>query len=763
MMQEDPTSSRSGNRKRGREKSIDSLATTCKSLKKAVCDNSDKYSSSSDKLNTGLSPSRINSKQLPCLPGEEWLRELNIFRFPFLKPQVAVKGANAQTKEQLMQHIQKAESDLNVFKQLSSESRTLARSACTQLQHKIEDCKKRLEENVSSSACSAPHLQQDMNNERFPKWAPRDCWYIEEAKDRLHLVSDPQLLIQPAAAAASSSTIAIANLTALQRFSAIGFDHYQIAISLVGSGDTAAPDVLANKFVRAGYSYVHLSFRQLVSHLERLRPEDRFLTYIVPANTPVHLYFDLDGDFGLFEHLKSQHEGEVIQSFLWYLSRYFLLYFARNIDLSGLLLLQATSHKKVSWHVHVTSEAFQSNNHLKLFVESFIDYVKSHKFGVMHATTDTRTSRHLGTQPELAIGSHPVDMDTEKDPSTNNWQPLPMCVKGVGDATVCMIDHRVYNGNQNFRCPYNKKPGGVPLLPRDFHLQDDGQVNLAAVTPSAGIICERTLFRAHPALALPDSLEYAFLSESAGSVRMRFRLKPSGKPSGKHCKEHPTRSTVYQKKRWTPRRGFSSDEEECISVETGIDGAAAALSSDVPMSNRAAFFSGSNIDTQSVSEDHGSQFPPPASSSTSSAPTTRPNTYQYTPLQQLKNFIGQRVNVYGVVLSVGRVKPPSRGPDFMLNVMLADSSMLNPMLGVSINIFRKQEDELPAQCLRGDIMRLHRVEITDGTRFGRDIMGGMPQKTSSFVCIRGGMNDGYIPFVQSSQSMRCNNNSNFQS
>jgi hypothetical protein len=107
--------------------------------------------------------------------------------------------------------------------------------------------------------------------------------------------------------------------TALDRFNAHGFDRYQIALSLVGHGGAPTP----HPFARKGYSYVHMSFRNFATQLSRLQPSDRFFTYIIPGRTPVHLYFDLDGDDSVFASFLALDDADFINSFLSHLSTFF--------------------------------------------------------------------------------------------------------------------------------------------------------------------------------------------------------------------------------------------------------------------------------------------------------------------------------------------------------------------------------------------------------------------------------------------------------
>jgi hypothetical protein len=108
------------------------------------------------------------------------------------------------------------------------------------------------------------------------------------------------------------------------------------------------------------------------------------------------------------------------------------------------------------------------------------------------------------------------------------------------------------------------------------------------------------------------------------------------------------------------------------------------------------------------------------------------------------------VNLYAVVLSVGKPKR-TRGSDFMLNLTVGDEAKVDLSRGLSVNLFRKDLAALPLQLVRGDIVRLHRIEITDGSLYGGSLLGGLPEKTSSFLCIAGAMDAPLQPYFVSSQ------------
>lgn len=260
----------------------------------------------------------------------------------------------------------------------------------------------------------------------------------------------------------------------LAEWRARGFHQYELLLSLIGSDDTQVRQ--QNSFVQKGYSYVHMSFDRLVDVLRRLHHEDRLFCYIIPADVPVHMYFDLDGDVAKFPHLPGREE-ECLNEFMAELSALFRELFGRPLDTTGMLLLQATTAAKVSWHLHFPAEAFRSVAHLKAFV--------------------LRLNERILNKPETSL-LRSRDGDSLLDPAP-------------------------YMRNQNFRLPYCRKPGPgrLPLVPCDFRLDAaTGRLQLAPQQPDAAVIDEEVLWRCHPALAQPAA-GYTYLELPEGARRKR--------------------------------------------------------------------------------------------------------------------------------------------------------------------------------------------------------------------------------------------------
>ena len=455
-----------------------------------------------------------------------------------------------------------------------------------------------------------PCLYDDMGtveqpHPRFPRWVPRDC---HRRRSSVHASSS--LWSSASESSATTTTTSgtpppvITLHTApwqLTLFRSHGWHQYEIVLSLVGHGDssTPPPEVAQNGFARRGYSYVHMTFEQFVVRLPQLRLEDRFFTYVLPPNVPVHLYFDLDANFEMFPHLRHRVGDEVfLNTFLAHLVVVFATEFGRPPDLGGLLLLEAHSARKMSWHVHVSTEVFANSTHLKQFVRRIIDrLIASHveqaaaSSGAItvarseRATPSSAAASSLSKAPEhdqqsqesptkrarredTAGATPPIIVQSSQQPASASWQvsseddmdhdatdSVGVCDAGASAelrvpaeaaepaaeaaasmdyhrpslcATLpnqttfaCVVDLKVYNGNQNFRCPYNRKPGGQPLLPRHFEWRSASSICLSsAVEPVVVVVDEDVLFHAHPALALcmREGAAYLTMASDSGIV-----------------------------------------------------------------------------------------------------------------------------------------------------------------------------------------------------------------------------------------------------
>lgn len=290
------------------------------------------------------------------------------------------------------------------------------------------------------------HMQEDMQaGSPFPKWVPRDCL-----------------------AAPPSGTYA--------DFARQGFaDDYEVPLSLVGHGGTpqkpAPLHVRNNKFTRPQYSYIHMPFAKLPGFIARLHPDDRYLAFLLTEDAQtVHAYFDIDGDFDKFPQMRGREEF-FVSRFVEQVAKFFQRTFKRAMDLRGLLLLQASNDKKMSWHVHISTEAFSNVKQHKIFVQQFRAYLEAH------------------LELELCV----------RDDATSTAKRVK--------AFHHVVDPAPYGANQNFRAPYNQKPGKNPLKPRKHYWYDDNRLHCLGAQASEEIDVE-VLFGAHPNLALPTRPGY---------------------------------------------------------------------------------------------------------------------------------------------------------------------------------------------------------------------------------------------------------------
>jgi hypothetical protein len=249
-------------------------------------------------------------------------------------------------------------------------------------------------------------------------------------------------------------------------------------LSLIGANADQKALLDTNKFVWIGYSYLHLSFDRFVSVLRRLDPADRFFCFMIPLGVPVHMYFDIDGDFGEFPDLVDRDEA-CLSEFLREVRDLFRDLFGRDMDCAGLTLLQATSATKLSWHLHVQTEAFRDVHHMRRFV--------------------LRLNERLAAKKGSSIL--------------------------INSAGKSLVDPAPYMDRQNFRAPYCCKPGKMALLPRTFAVNEAGEIQLEPARSAVELhanIDEELLWRCHPALAQPGP-GYTYLELAAPVVQGQKR------------------------------------------------------------------------------------------------------------------------------------------------------------------------------------------------------------------------------------------------
>jgi hypothetical protein len=303
-----------------------------------------------------------------------------------------------------------------------------------------------------------------------------------------------------------------------------GFDSYEVALSLVGRGKAqtrSSTTARYNPFARSSYTYLHMPFRQLADFLTELHPDDRFIAYVMTEEaTPVHMYFDIDADLDRFPYLAGTDE-ECIRVFMAALGGFFECRFQRALDVSGLLLLQASSATKLSWHLHIRSESFRDITHHKHFVEQFREWLEQQQ---------ELSDAEAEAAPETAL-------DTEAE-----HRALPLCCFKATDLQSGegrwqhIVDLQPYSKNQNLRAPYNRKPGKTPLRVRTYEWDEYGGLRVleASTEPEeSDRIDPEVLFQAHPSLALPGIPGYVpLVADRRGGPRKRGQKRTTRDAGG---------------------------------------------------------------------------------------------------------------------------------------------------------------------------------------------------------------------------------------
>ncbi len=266
-------------------------------------------------------------------------------------------------------------------------------------------------------------------------------------------------------------------------------------------------------FARQQYSYMHMPFRQLAGFLTELHPDDRFIAYtMTEAAAPVHMYFDIDADLDKFPYLLGA-DAECIRVFMAALREFFQGQFQRALDTSGLLLLQATSSTKLSWHLHIRSEPFRDMTHHKLFVQQFREWLEQQQ-------EEAEAEAEAAPEAELNVAAahHALQLCSFTAAGAHShegrWQHI--------------VDPQPYMKNQNLRAPYNRKPGKTALRVRKYEWDEHGQLRVlpelgdiqrlmssSLLSPSAieaENIDPEVLFNAHPSLAQPSTPGYVHLN-----------------------------------------------------------------------------------------------------------------------------------------------------------------------------------------------------------------------------------------------------------
>jgi len=197
-------------------------------------------------------------------------------------------------------------------------------------------------------------------------------------------------------------------------------------------------------------------FEALYELWQRLAPGDRNLAAIVTPGRPVHFYADLDGAFPWCTDRSSPERGSdlayrVRVEFNREFAAFFKSTYNRGPRLESVHWERAVHpNAKLSLHVHIGSEAWASDAHLKAFALAFADYLQ--------------TKRHASVMAESML----------------------CCSK------ESLFDVSVYNHNSVLRLCGNCKPYG-PVFEQ---FRPAGEAELSA---------SELLWRGMPTLALPGA------------------------------------------------------------------------------------------------------------------------------------------------------------------------------------------------------------------------------------------------------------------
>jgi hypothetical protein len=152
-------------------------------------------------------------------------------------------------------------------------------------------------------------------------------------------------------------------------------------------------------FHRLTPSYLAGPFRTLVHGVfEKLALEDRNLAALVLPNLPVHYYAVLKGKFAwsLEPDVDTRAPAEFTEAFAVYFSQRF----GRAPDLRGMHWEHACHARKLSLHVHVSTEAFASHADLQAFAKAFQTFLRARSSSI-EASYVCRRVEEDGTFEEL--------------------------------------------------------------------------------------------------------------------------------------------------------------------------------------------------------------------------------------------------------------------------------------------------------------------------------------------------------------------------
>lgn len=159
----------------------------------------------------------------------------------------------------------------------------------------------------------------------------------------------------------------------------------EIPVAWMGCGrdSRTKQNKLSDSVFTAEYTFLeNAHFSDLVELAQKMHPSHRnYCTMVLPSK-PVHVYFDFDAGadpqhphkHALYLHVQG-HEADVQQELRQKFVAYFQQVFGREPNLSGMHWETASCINKFSLHTHITTEAFLTIDHLKVFMSGFSKYI----------------------------------------------------------------------------------------------------------------------------------------------------------------------------------------------------------------------------------------------------------------------------------------------------------------------------------------------------------------------------------------------------
>jgi len=239
--------------------------------------------------------------------------------------------------------------------------------------------------------------------------------------------------------------------------STIVYGLHQLPISLLGykNDEDRAAAIAQGKHdasMTCGFSFIAVTFAQLLQAYELLHPRHMWMCAMVMPNMPVHLYFDFDAGISTDPARQSSaaqelarrvvgHESDVKEEFMSCFAQFFEDTFHRLPNWAGLHWETASCADKFSLHAHVTTEAFASVSHFNNFMKAFAAFLDKlyllgklqwmlHKEGASDTAslldfavyTPNRVFRLIGCRKLHKTALEPLPSTTEE--SMLSWQEL---------------------------------------------------------------------------------------------------------------------------------------------------------------------------------------------------------------------------------------------------------------------------------------------------------------------------------------------------